>query len=243
METMGCVESLAGKKWTIKTRLAHTYRFASDVPPRDGDDALFAGWCEIVATDAAGRVLYKNSFATTFAIDKDNGVVGRIGWRRIRHFRRKGIKSDPATDSTHHHFIFGSISAWILFDEDFKFRIAASERFHLTNKRNHNNKPRPPDGRKVRKQGFSVGPQFAPSSNKDPFAVVREVRKQYKAAVRFLKRAAAFLCELGKSDMQDSASLKFYSGSAANRSSRSTGTTAGEVKNESGRLHTRIGPS
>ncbi len=31
-------------------------------------------------------------------------VVGRIGWRRIRHFCRKGIKSDPATDSTHYLF-------------------------------------------------------------------------------------------------------------------------------------------
>ena len=85
MEAMGCVETLVEKKWTGKTRHTHTYRFVNDVPLRDGDDALYVNWCEIVTADAAGRVLYKNSFATTFRIDKNNvkAIVadGRARWK------------------------------------------------------------------------------------------------------------------------------------------------------------------
>jgi hypothetical protein len=85
MDSMGEVETLVTKKWTGKTRLTHTYRYVNDVPLRYGDDALYVNWCEIVTTDAGGRVLYKNSFATTFRIDENNvGAIvadGRARWK------------------------------------------------------------------------------------------------------------------------------------------------------------------
>lgn len=85
MESMGHVETVVKKKWTGKTHHIHTYRFVNHVPLRDGDDALYVNWCEIVITDANGRVLYKNSFATNFEITKDNvkAIVadGRARWK------------------------------------------------------------------------------------------------------------------------------------------------------------------
>jgi hypothetical protein len=83
----------AGKQLrTIQMRvknLAHfqtyTYRYANSVPLADGDDALKVNWCELTVTDAAGKVLYLNSFITNFSITDQNVAAivasGRARWK------------------------------------------------------------------------------------------------------------------------------------------------------------------
>jgi hypothetical protein len=53
----------------------------SDVPLRDGDDALLVNWCELTTTRDAGKVVYHNAFATNHAIDADTVRAGRACWK------------------------------------------------------------------------------------------------------------------------------------------------------------------
>lgn len=66
-------------------RYTDTYRFVSDVPLRDGDDARRVNWCELTTTDQAGRVVYRNAWATNHAIDARNVAdivrAGRARWK------------------------------------------------------------------------------------------------------------------------------------------------------------------
>lgn len=55
-------------RWTGKQHLTDTYRFASALPLRDSDDALLVHWCEMTTTDASGKVLYCNAWATSHAV-------------------------------------------------------------------------------------------------------------------------------------------------------------------------------
>jgi hypothetical protein len=41
---------------------------------RDGDEALRVGGCELTITDAAGNVLYRNAWASSMPVTKDNVV-------------------------------------------------------------------------------------------------------------------------------------------------------------------------
>jgi hypothetical protein len=63
----------------------HQYRWANNVPLTDSDDALKVNWCEVTITDAAGAVLYRNSFITDWKITDQNvaGLVaaGRARWK------------------------------------------------------------------------------------------------------------------------------------------------------------------
>lgn len=63
----------------------HHYRWANGVPLTDSDDALKVNWCELTLTDAAGAVLYRNSFITDWKITGGNvaGLVaaGRARWK------------------------------------------------------------------------------------------------------------------------------------------------------------------
>ena len=63
----------------------HCYRWANGVPLTDADDALKVNWCEVTITDAAGGVLYRNSFITDWEVSADNvaGLVaaGRARWK------------------------------------------------------------------------------------------------------------------------------------------------------------------
>jgi len=62
-----------------------TYRFVSQVPLRDGDDALAVNWCELTTTRADGKVVYHNAFATNHAITAANVAeivrAGRARWK------------------------------------------------------------------------------------------------------------------------------------------------------------------
>jgi hypothetical protein len=61
----------------------HQYRWASQVPLTDSDDALKVNWCELTITDAEGKVLYRNAFMTDWPITAQN-VSGLVAAARAR---------------------------------------------------------------------------------------------------------------------------------------------------------------
>lgn len=85
LEAMQSVETVVEKRWTGKTRHIDTYRFANQLPLRDGEDALDVNWCELTTTLPDGKIIYKNAFATNFTISKNNvkEIVadGRARWK------------------------------------------------------------------------------------------------------------------------------------------------------------------
>lgn len=85
LQRNGAVGTVVRKRWTGKRHEIDTYRYAAAVPLRDADDALTVNWCELTTTDADGKVLYRNAFATTLALD-DRTVAaiveaGRSRWK------------------------------------------------------------------------------------------------------------------------------------------------------------------
>ena len=85
LERNGIVKTLVRTRWTGKRYETDTYRYVSDVPLRDADDALFVNWCEITTRITDGKVLYRNAFATSLAVDDANVVEvvasGRARWK------------------------------------------------------------------------------------------------------------------------------------------------------------------
>ena len=61
------------------------YRWAQQLPLRNGADALAVNWCELTTTDAAGKTVYHNAFVTRHAVDAGNVVTlvaaGRARWK------------------------------------------------------------------------------------------------------------------------------------------------------------------
>ncbi len=62
-----------------------TYRYVSDVPLRNQDEALTVQWCELTTTRADGTILYHNAFATSLPIDDEQVAEivapGRARWK------------------------------------------------------------------------------------------------------------------------------------------------------------------
>ena len=85
LERNGVVRTVVCKRWTGKRNETDTYRYVDRVPLRDADDALLVNWCEIITRTEDGKVLYRNAFATSLAIDDGNvaEVVasGRARWK------------------------------------------------------------------------------------------------------------------------------------------------------------------
>lgn len=85
LEAMRAIQTVVEKRWTGKTHEIDTYRFVNQLPLRDGDDALEVNWCELITTLPDGKILYKNAFATSFKISKNNvkEIVrdGRARWK------------------------------------------------------------------------------------------------------------------------------------------------------------------
>jgi hypothetical protein len=69
-----------GKKY-----FTDTYRYASDLPLINSDDALLVNWLELVTTDGDGKVTYRNAWATSHAVDQTNvaelAKAGRARWK------------------------------------------------------------------------------------------------------------------------------------------------------------------
>ena len=57
-------------------RRVHRYRWMTDLPIRDGDDALRVNWLEIVSSKADGTVTYRGAFVTN--LDVDRGTVAEL---------------------------------------------------------------------------------------------------------------------------------------------------------------------
>jgi len=85
LEATGDVQTLEVKRREGKHRYTDTYRFARQVPLRDGEGALKVNWCELTTTRDDGKVVYKNAFATNHRITAANVVDvvrdGRVRWK------------------------------------------------------------------------------------------------------------------------------------------------------------------
>jgi hypothetical protein len=68
-----------------KTSSLFRYRWISDVPLRDGNDALLVNWFEIEIVNPAGEVTYRNSFITDLPVGPNNvaelAACGRARWK------------------------------------------------------------------------------------------------------------------------------------------------------------------
>ena len=68
-----------------RQRATHVWRWMTDIPIRDGKDALSVNWLELVIKDAAGQIAYRNSFVTDLPVDADNVAdlanAGRARWK------------------------------------------------------------------------------------------------------------------------------------------------------------------
>ena len=84
-QRLGQVEVIEKRHWTGKKRLTERYRIAQQVPLRDSDDALLVNWCEIEVIDEQGHLVYRNAFATDYALGAHNVAdivsTGRTRWK------------------------------------------------------------------------------------------------------------------------------------------------------------------
>jgi hypothetical protein len=68
-----------------KQRFVHRYRWLTEVPLRDGKDALRVNWLEIEIVNAKGETTYRNSFVTDLPVAADRVVelaaCGRARWK------------------------------------------------------------------------------------------------------------------------------------------------------------------
>jgi len=74
------------RRWNERFHEVDTYRYASTLPLRTGDDALGVQWCELTTVhEKTGEILYQNSFITNFAITDQTVVAtvraGRARWK------------------------------------------------------------------------------------------------------------------------------------------------------------------
>ena len=85
LERGGHVHTVIQIRRQGKRLYTDTYRYASTVPLRDTDDALMVNWCELTTTASDGKILYRNAWATTHAINDANVVAmaasGRARWK------------------------------------------------------------------------------------------------------------------------------------------------------------------
>ena len=86
LEKTHSVESFTQRQWNGKHGEIWRYRFAHQVPLRQGEQALLVNWLELVIThEKTGDILYQNSWVTNHAITTANVVplvqVGRTRWK------------------------------------------------------------------------------------------------------------------------------------------------------------------
>lgn len=82
MEQVQCVEK---SRRNGKQHLTESYRYMNQVPLRDGNDALMLNWCELTVTNAHGKIVFRNAWATTHKIGDNNvaeiAAAGRCRWK------------------------------------------------------------------------------------------------------------------------------------------------------------------
>ena len=81
----GEVSTVVRTQRSGKKVLTDTWRYVNQVPLRNSDDALRVNWCERVTTDAGGKVLFQNAWATSHRMTQDSVVelaaAGRARWK------------------------------------------------------------------------------------------------------------------------------------------------------------------
>jgi hypothetical protein len=80
------IEKITQRHWNGKHGETWQYRYANQVPLRNGSDALLVNWLELVITkESTGEVLYQNSFVTNHTITVTNVIqlvqIGRTRWK------------------------------------------------------------------------------------------------------------------------------------------------------------------
>ncbi|HLF89270.1 MAG TPA: ISNCY family transposase, partial [Anaerolineales bacterium] len=80
------IEQVTQRHWKGKHGEIWQYRFANQVPLRNGNDAWLVNWLELVIThENAGEILYQNSFVTNHMITATNVIqltqIGRTRWK------------------------------------------------------------------------------------------------------------------------------------------------------------------
>jgi hypothetical protein len=86
VEAAGELQQFASRRWNGRFRTVHTYRYATNIPLREGEEALRVNWCELTITkETDGTILYRNAFATMHHLDRTSveSVVqaGRARWK------------------------------------------------------------------------------------------------------------------------------------------------------------------
>lgn len=73
------------KRWDGKRRLLYHYRFANNVPIKDGDQVLKINWMELAIFDTEGKRTARHVFATNHHLSEDNVIAyidaGRARWK------------------------------------------------------------------------------------------------------------------------------------------------------------------
>jgi hypothetical protein len=80
------LEKVTQRHWNGKHGEIWQYRFANQVPLRNGSDALQVNWFELVITmEGTAEILYQNSFVTNHTITTTNVIhlaqIGRTRWK------------------------------------------------------------------------------------------------------------------------------------------------------------------
>ena len=80
------LENVTQRHWNGKHGELWHYRFAQQVPLRNGEDALSVNWLELVIVhEKTGTILYQNSFVTNHAVTATSVVplaqIGRTRWK------------------------------------------------------------------------------------------------------------------------------------------------------------------
>jgi hypothetical protein len=86
LEDGGDLSQFSVRRWNGRFHEVYTYRYANEVPLRDGEDALLVNWCELTITKATdGAILYRNAFATKHHLDQKSVALvvqaGRARWK------------------------------------------------------------------------------------------------------------------------------------------------------------------
>jgi len=86
LEQTNSLEKVTQRHWNGKHGESWQYRFAPQVPLRNGEEALLVNWLELVIThEMTGEILYQNSFVTNHTITAANGIplaqLGRTRWK------------------------------------------------------------------------------------------------------------------------------------------------------------------
>lgn len=87
-----------------KPRAGHRYRWLSDVPRRDGKDALQVPWLAIEIVNHKGQTTYRNSFVTDLPVAAETvaelAAWGRVWWKSenqtFNGLKTKGYNLEPS---------------------------------------------------------------------------------------------------------------------------------------------------